>query len=247
MLQVISGMELSAQSATGQPSRYDRQQRKTQLDAIGHIATGIANELRAPVLGISSAAQLLRFRSADDPVVEKNVGRILREADRLNRMIAGLLEFGRLEPLHLSAADPDDIWDTILERQRGALESRSILVERVRAAEPMRCSIDTDQIAVAFGHLLENAIEASPEAGDLVLSSTADERGWSCRLRNGGDIIAADALPQVFEMFFTTRAGSAGIGLAIARRILEAHDGAIEIASVHGTGTTVAITLPVSA
>ena len=218
-----------------------------QLDAIGHIATGIANELRAPVLGISSAAQLLRCRSADDPVIEKNVGRILREADRLNRMIAGLLEFGRLEPLHLSAADPDHVWDTVLERQRGALESRSILVQRVRASDPVRCSVDTGQIAVAFGHLLENAIEASPEAGDIVLSSTSDTRGWSCRLHNGGDVIAADALPQVFEMFFTTRAGSAGIGLAIARRIVEAHDGAIEIASVHGTGTTVAITLPVSA
>lgn len=239
-------MELSAQSATGQPSRYDRQQRKAQLDAIGHMAAGIANELRAPVLGISSAAQLLRFRSADDPVIEKNVGRILREADRLNRMIAGLLEFGRLEPFRLGVADPDDIWDKVLERQRGALESRSLLVERVRAAHT-RCSVDVDQLGVAFSHLLENAIEASPEAADITLSSTADARGWSCRLRNGGDIIAADALPQVFEMFFTTRAGSAGIGLAVARRILEEHDGAIEIASVAGSGTTVAITLPVGA
>jgi signal transduction histidine kinase len=239
-------MELSS-PATGQLSRHDRHQRKAQLDAVGHIATGIANELRAPVLGISSAAQLLRFRSADDPVIEKNVGRILREADRLNRMIAGLLEFGRLEPLHLSSADPDDVWDTVLERQRGALESRSILVQRARASDGFRSSIDADQIAVAFTHLLENAIEASPEAGDLVLSSTSDARGWSCRLHNGGEIIASDALPQVFEMFFTTRPGSAGIGLAIARRILEAHDGTIEIASVAASGTTVVIALPVSA
>lgn len=240
-------MELSAQSATGQPSRYDRQQRKAQLDAVGHMAAGIANELRAPVLGIASAAQLLRFRSADDPVIEKNVGRILREADRLNRMIAGLMEFGRVEPFRLVSADPDDIWDKVIERQRGALESRSLLVERVRPHDPTHCSVDADQLAVAFGHLLENAIEASPEAGDITLSSTADTRGWSCRLRNGGEIIAADALPQVFEMFFTTRAGSAGIGLAVARRILEEHDGTIEIASVHGTGTTIAVTLPVTA
>ena len=237
-------MELSAHSASGQPSRSDRHQRKAQLDAIGHMAAGIANELRAPVLGISSAAQLLRFRAAEDPVIEKNVGRILREADRLNRMIAGLLEFGRVEPLRFVVADPDAVWDKVLDRHRGALESRSILVERVRASEPVRCAIDNEQLAVAFGHLLENAIEASPEAGDITLSSTVGVRGWSCRLRNGGDIIAADALPQVFEMFFTTRAGSAGIGLAIARRILEEHDGSIEIASIAGTGTTVAITLP---
>lgn len=239
-------MELSAHPAPGQPSRFDRHQRRAQLDAVGHMAVGIANELRAPVLGISSAAQLLRFRAAEDPVIEKNVGRILREADRLNRMIAGLLEFGRLEPLRLAAADPDDVWDKVLERQRGALESRSILVERVQAPQPVRCAIDSQQLAVAFGHLLENAIEASPEAGDLTLSSTTGTGGWLCRLRNGGDIIAADALPQVFEMFFTTRPGSAGIGLAIARRILEEHDGSIEIASVAGAGTTVVVTLPVA-
>jgi signal transduction histidine kinase len=237
-------MELSEHSAPGKAKRFDRSQRKAQLDAVGHMAAGIANELRAPVLGISSAAQLLRFRAAEDPVIEKNVGRILREADRLNRMIAGLLEFGRVEPLRLAPADPDDVWDKVLERHRGTLESRSILVERVRAAEPVRCAIDVEQLGVAFGHLLENAIEASPEAGDLTLSSTTGSHGWSSRLRNGGDIIAAQTLPQVFEMFFTTRPGSAGIGLAIARRIVEEHDGAIEIASVAEAGTTVAITLP---
>lgn len=237
-------MELSERSALGRSARFDRSERKAQLDAAGHMAAGIANELRAPVLGISSAAQLLRFRAAEDPVIEKNVGRILREADRLNRMIAGLLEFGRVEPLRLSAANPDDVWDKVLERHRGALESRSLLVERVRAPGPVRCAIDGEQLAVAFGHLLENAIEASPEAGDLVLSSTTGNHGWSSRLRNGGEIIAANALPQVFEMFFTTRPGRAGIGLAIARRIVEEHDGAIEIASVADAGTTVAITLP---
>ena len=210
------------------------------------MATGIANELRAPVMGIASAAQLLRFRAAEDPVIEKNVGRILHEAERLNRMVTALLEYGRVDPLRLAPGNPDDVWDRVLDQQRGALEQRSILIERVRAASEVDCAIDTDQLAVAFGHLLSNAIQAAPEASNLLLTSTSDSSGWSCRLRNGGELISGDDLPRVFDLFFTTRAGRAGIGLATAQRLIEKHGGSIEIASIPESGTTVAITLPVA-
>ena len=208
------------------------------------MASGIANEIRAPVVGIASAAQLLRFRASEDPVIEKNVGRILHEAERLNRMVAALLEYARIDPLRLEPGNPDDVWDRVLERHQGALEQRSLIVERVRAAEEPECRIDADQLGVAFSHLLSNAIEASPESSDISLTSTYDGNGWSCRLRNGGDIISGDDLPRVFDMFFTTRSGNAGIGLATARRLLEQHGGFIEIASIPESGTTVAVTIP---
>src|SRR5688500_6088910 len=73
----------------------DRASRHQRIVAIGEVAAGVAHELRNPIFGISSAAQLLRFRSREDPVMEKNVGRILREVERLNRMATELLEFGR--------------------------------------------------------------------------------------------------------------------------------------------------------
>src|SRR5919108_5415379 len=86
-----------------------------RLEAIGEVAAGIAHELRSPLFGISSAAQLLRFRVRDDPVIEKNVGRILRDVERLNGMVASLLEFGRLAPLRLVPADPDVVFERALE------------------------------------------------------------------------------------------------------------------------------------
>src|SRR6185503_16602165 len=69
-------------------------------------AAGIANELRNPAFAIASAAQLLRYRISDDPVIEKNIGRILREAERLNAFVTPLLEYGRPAPVRLFPADP---------------------------------------------------------------------------------------------------------------------------------------------
>lgn len=211
---------------------------------MGRMATGIANELRAPIVGIASAAQLLRFRASEDPVVEKNVGRILHEAERLNRMVSALLEYGRVEPLSLVPGNPDDIWDRVLSQHRGALEQRSVLIERVASSTHTPVPIDEEQLGIAFGHLIANAIEASPEASDISLVSTTDHNAWRCQLHNRGNAIAGDDMPRVFDMFFTTHTGNAGIGLATARRIIEKHGGFIEIASVPESGTTVVVTLP---
>src|SRR5689334_15148491 len=88
--------------------------RKGRLEAIGEISAGLAHVLRNPLLGIASAAQLLRFRVKDDPVIERNVGRILREVEHLNTVVSALLEYGRPAPLRVTTADPDELWHRVL-------------------------------------------------------------------------------------------------------------------------------------
>jgi signal transduction histidine kinase len=226
----------------------ERRAERAYSDAAAQISAGIAHELRNPLFGISSAAQLLRYRASEDPVIEKNVGRILREVERLNRMVTALLDYGRPRPLQLVPGDPDAIWDDVLEESRGSLESRSLHVDRARAAAPPTCAIDAEQLKHLFQIVLANAIEAAPPASDLALESeTLADGRWHCRLRNGGAAIAADALPRVFEVFFSTKPGGTGLGLALARRIVEDHGGTIGIDSAPERGTMVTITLPASA
>jgi len=242
---LLSSIATQAASAIDRAQDVDRLAQRRRLEAIGEISAGIARELRNPLFSISSAAQLLRFRVRDDPVVERNVGRILREVERLNGVVSSLLEYGRPEPVRIAAADPDSVWRTVLDTKRGLLESKALAVRHHPAQPRSTCPIDAEQIAQVFNNVLANAVDAAPEGSDLALTSTVLPTGaWRCRLHNDGPPIPPDLLPRLFELFFSTKPGGAGVGLALCRRILDDHGGTITIESTADNGTTVTITLP---
>lgn len=244
---VLGTIAAQAGAAIDRSRLVHRVGQKRRLEAIGEVATGVAHELRNPLFGISSAAQLLRFRAREDVVVEKNVGRILREVDRLSRMVTSLLEFGRPKPIALAAIDPDVIWDEVLEGHRGLLESRALLMRRLRPPRPALIQGDAEKLAQVFLNLLVNATDHAPPASDLVLESAAlPFGGWRMQLTNLGPAVPADVLERVFEMFFSTKSGGTGIGLALCQRIVEEHGGQIAMRSSAETGTSVSIELPAS-
>lgn len=245
-LRVLATIAAQTGAAIERAALVRRVEQKRRLEAVGEVSAGVAHELRNPLFGISSAAQLLRFRAAGDPVVEKNVGRILREVERLNRMVTSLLEFGRPAPVRLAPNDPDAVWDDILDGERGRLEARHLELRRSRARPPARVVLDPEQMAQVFVNVLVNAVDASPEGEVVTLESAARDGSWSCRLHNGGPPIPAEHLPRVFEVFFSTKPSGTGIGLALCQRIVAEHGGTIALESAAGAGTTVTISLPLA-
>jgi signal transduction histidine kinase len=219
---------------------------KHRLEAIGEVATGIAHELRNPLFGISSAAQLLQFRARDDAVVERNVGRILKEVERLNRMVTSLLDFGRPRRVTFTNGDPEDVWDELLESQRPLLDSRGISLQRERCEGPVTATLEPEQLGQVFLNLLVNAADHAPAGTHLRLRTRVGPTSWVCELTNQGPPIPAEVLPKVFQMFFSTKSGGTGIGLAICQRIVEEHQGTIGITSTWEEGTTVSVTLPIA-
>lgn len=220
-----------------------RAEQRRRIEAIAEITAGLAHELRNPLFGISSAAQLLRFRVTEDPVVEKNVGRVLREVERLNTLVTALLEYGRPSPVRLEPGDPDGVWDEVLAAQRGRLESKALRVTRNRAPGG-KWAIDRGQLAQVFTNLLDNAIDAAPEGTDLALSTSVLPSGaWRSRLVNGG-AMSADARARAFDLFFSTKPDGTGIGLPLCQRILEEHGGTIALDSSAAAGTAAVVTLP---
>ena len=210
-----------------------------------NVAAGIARELRNPVFAIVSAAQLLRYRILDDPVIEKNLGRILRETERLNALIESLLEYGRPAPIRLARADPDGVWTDVLASHRGLLESKALLVRQMPADPRVSCNVDVEQLAEAFSNALANAIDAAPEGSDLtILSARAPDGAWQTELHNDGPPVVAELLPHAFEPLVTNKPGHAGIGLAVVHRIITEHGGTVALESTDGDGTTLTCTIP---
>lgn len=231
--------------STARPRR-DRatgREEKRQLDAVGELAAAIAHEMRSPIVGISSAVQLLRFRSRDDPVVERNVGRILREVEKLNTMLSELLDYGRPRPLVLDLGDPSVVWDRVIEGNRGLLESGALQLERKRD-DHVRLPIDAERLGQAFLAVLVHAIERAPAGSTLTLSSHAPPNGsWHCTLRHEGSILSEEEIARSFDVLHSSRKTGRSIALALSRRILDQHGGDIALDST-GEGTTISMSLP---
>jgi signal transduction histidine kinase len=209
------------------------------------VAAAIAHEMRNPVFGIASAAQLLRYRVGDDPLMEKNVGRIIRDAERLNSLIAALLEYGRPAPVQLEPVDPDAVWTDVIARHRGLLESKALLVQHTAAEPRAQCNIDVEQFAQACSNALVNAVEAATEGTDLTVTSMLVENGaWQSRLRNDGAPVSVELSSYAFAPLVTTKSGHSGLGLAIAHRVIADHGGTIALERVEGAGTMLTLTLP---
>ena len=196
------------------------------------IAAGIAHELRNPVFAIASAAQLLRYRVTDDPVVEKNIGRVLREAERLNALVSALLDYGRPAAVQLTPGDPDQIWSEVVASRRGELESRALLVHHTPSHPRVICGIDAEQLTQAYSNALTNAIDAAPEGSDLTITSSATDGGWQSRLHNSGPANSRALLSNIFVPLVTNKPGHAD------------HGGLVALDSSADAGTTLTFTLP---
>lgn len=247
IVRVLATLAAQTGAAIERTALVRRVGHKRRLEAIGEVAAGVAHEIRNPLFGISSAAQLLQFRVPDDSVVQKNVGRILREVGRLNRMVTSLLEFGSPRPLTPSTGSPDATWDACVEDQRGLLDARGVHVHALERADCAICLFDAEQLRQVFLNLLVNAVDHAPAGSSITVATSVQHGSWILRLQNGGPPIPADALPRIFEMFYSTKPSGTGIGLSLCQRILEEHGGTIQAESSAERGTTLVMSLPLAA
>ena len=227
----------------------ERVRQADRLATIGRLAANIAHEIRNPLASLSGAIEALVRELPADPGRERLVEIVLRESDRLNRIIRDFLEYARPAPV---SSHPINLAD-LLEEVVLLLEHRSLPPELkvVREfGERLPARVDPQQLRQAVWNLCINAVQAMPEGGELRLGGRILPTGNAASLQlwvaDTGHGITENDLPHIFEPFFSTKAEGSGIGLALVYRVVQDHGGQIEVRSQAGSGTTFLLTLPSS-
>ena len=220
--------------------------RSRRLASLGSLAAGVAHEIRNPLSSIKGFATWFRERYRDNPEDRETAEVMIREVDRLNRVITQLLEFARPLTMDRVPTPLPAVIRHALKMVEGEARAKGIGVETDLPPEIGETLLDADRMTQVFLNLYLNAIAAMDAGGILRVSLVRrDERTVRITVADTGIGIPKEDLPRVFDPYFTTRSSGTGLGLAIVHKIVEAHGGEVHLESKPGHGTTATILLPV--
>lgn len=217
-----------------------------------HFTADAAHELRTPVSVMLAQAQYGLANACENSEHRESFEAIQRAANRMRRLIESLLELARLDAgQEATRREPHDlavITADCLETLRPMAEARGI---RVHAdLGPAMCACDAERIAQVAANLLNNAFHYNHEGGEVHVSTRRDSGTATLVVRNTGPGITAEDLPRIFDRFYRAdkarsgRSGHTGLGLAIARAIVQAHGGSIHAEGEPGKGAAFTVSLP---
>ena len=221
--------------------------RKERLASLGSLAAGVAHEIRNPLGSIKGFATYFKERYKDVPEDQRTADIMIREVERLNRVIGQLLEFARPMSLTLRQVNLKDVVRHSVETIRRQAKARGIEVVTPESPDNgFYANVDQDKIAQVLLNVYLNAMDAMNQGGRLVISLEKDELNSDIivNISDTGRGISGEDLSRVFDPYFTTKQSGTGLGLAIVHKIMEAHSGMVKIASGKDQGTTVSIILP---
>ncbi|MBI1987395.1 MAG: GAF domain-containing protein [Nitrospinae bacterium] len=222
--------------------QQERLLRAERLSAIGTLAATVSHELRNPLSVINNAVFFLSTKvPRDDPRVVRNLEIIRREVQTATHVIEDLLDFARSRPLHVTPVEAELlVRDTLIRQQMPV----NMHVENLVPKELPPLCVDPGQMQQVLSNLIENAMQAMPDGGTLRLEGAAGGGRATLRVSDTGVGIAPENLSRIFEPLFTTRSRGVGLGLALVRRMVEAHGGHVSVESEVGKGTTFILELP---
>jgi two-component system, sporulation sensor kinase E len=218
--------------------------RADRLAAMGELTAGVAHEVRNPLGVIRASVQLLEDAKGDPSRTHEAAEVIKQEIDRLDRVIKALLDFGRPSKPTLVHTDLNEVLqDIVLFTNRFAKQSDVHIIEKLDPDLPLVHG-DPDQLKQVFLNLVTNAVQAMDKIGGTITIETRGAGEYvEISVSDTGPGIAMVDLPKVFDPFFTKRAEGTGLGLTIVHRIIDEHEGHIEVESGPG-GTVFNVTLP---
>lgn len=215
-----------------------------RLSASGRLTRGVAHEVKNPINAIVLHMQLLRNKLAQqEPDTERHMDIIDSEIRRLDRVVQTLVDFTRPRDLHLEEVDLRSLLEDVSQLAAPDAEQHGVTIER-HLEEALPVKVDSDLMKQAILNVVINGVQAMPKGGVLTIASHREDHVIVAEVHDQGGGIPRDVQDKVFELYFTTRKGGSGIGLAQTYQILQWHYGSVDFESVEGTGTTFRFHIP---
>ena len=220
----------------------ERLHEQEALARLGQMAAVVAHEVKNPIAGIRGALQVIGSRMAADARDKPVIGEIIARLDALNRIVQDLLVFARPRELK---AEPTDLKTLILStvdhlKRDPALASVAIEV----AGNDAVVNADAEQLQLAVQNVLMNAAQAMGASGRIHIGIERRDGNWTVAMADTGPGMPPDVKEKAFEPFFTTKSRGTGLGLPIAKRVVEAHGGRLTIDTPAAGGTVITLSLP---
>ena len=256
----LSGIALFFKDLTHVEQQEERERLRDRLAALGEMAAAMAHELKNPLAGIEVMAGLLRRKVPDSPDAQSILTDIINEAKMANGTVVEVLDYVRPVRLEAERTSITDVVHAALVIAEGKVPRGDVQVHTAIPHDLPAVHGDHYQLCQVFTNLLINAFEALEGRGSIAITAgqgslegdhTSDAPtqipAVVIQVIDDGPGLPPEMVDRMFTPFFTTKAQGSGLGLAIIRKIVDAHDGRIDVSSAPGLGTRFTVTLPVLA
>jgi PAS domain S-box-containing protein len=239
----IVGLVVIVRDLTERKMIEDRLFKSERLAAIGELAGMVGHDLRNPLSGIKNAHYFLKKKG--NTISQEQSNQMMDTIDRCiehsNKIVNDLLDYSREIHLDLQESSPR----TLISEALMMIQVPSIIKIQNNAVDNLQINVDTGKIERVFINLIKNAIDAMPKGGSVTIESKKKNKEVEISFADTGLGIPEEALAKLFSPLFTTKAQGMGFGLAICKRIVEAHKGTITVETAKNVGTTFNVTLPI--
>jgi signal transduction histidine kinase len=216
-----------------------------RLSASGRITRGVAHEVKNPINAIVLHLQLLQHKlQQTDPDTRRHIDIIDSEIHRLDRVVQTLVDFTRQRELHMEEIDIRKLIDEVALLALPDAEVHHVHFVRDFPPDPLLVKVDVDFMKQALLNVVINGEQAMSDGGTLTIRAHRDNGNAVIDVQDEGTGIPKEAQEKIFELYFTTKKGGSGIGLAQTYQIMQWHYGSVDFESVEGEGTTFRLRLP---
>lgn len=223
----------------------NRVHQSEKMAGIGQLAAGIAHEIRNPLASISGSVEMLQGGSARSDDEKKLMGIVIKEIDRLNKLITEFLDFARPQDVRLMELDLSQLIKGTIEEVQFIPAAKDVIFD-IDISPQLKIQGHRDKLKQAFLNIFINAVQALDTKEIKRISVTAKKANDSVvvTVEDTGCGIDDKIIKKIFEPFLTTKSKGTGLGLAVVHSILNAHKATVDVKSVKGEGTTFVVSFP---